>query len=151
FWYLYQDGTIQFEVKLTGILSLGAAQPGESPDYGVLVAPQLYAPNHQHFFNMRLDFDLDGTANTAQRGDAVPDPARAANPFRNAFRALATPLRSEKEARGHLNLETARAWRVINPGVTNHVGEPVAYKFLPGDNSFPFASPEAWWRKRARF
>ena len=24
FWYLYQDGTIQFEVKLTGILSLGA-------------------------------------------------------------------------------------------------------------------------------
>ena len=28
FWYLYQDGTIQFEVKLTGILSLGDFPPG---------------------------------------------------------------------------------------------------------------------------
>ena len=31
------------------------------------------------------------------------------------------------------------------------VGEPVGYRFLPGDNSFPFASPNAWWRKRAGF
>ena len=30
FWYLYQDGKIQFEVKLTGILSLGA-HPGREP------------------------------------------------------------------------------------------------------------------------
>jgi primary-amine oxidase len=31
------------------------------------------------------------------------------------------------------------------------LGEAVAYKFIPGDNSVPFASPNAWWRKRARF
>jgi primary-amine oxidase len=35
--------------------------------------------------------------------------------------------------------------------VKNAVGDPVGYKFLPGDNSFPMASPNAWWRKRARF
>jgi hypothetical protein len=58
FWYLYQDGSIQFEIKLTGVLSLGALQPGERSKYGTLIAPQLYGPNHQHFFNMRLDFDL---------------------------------------------------------------------------------------------
>ena len=34
FWYLYQDGTIQLEVKLTGILSAGALPPGEPPEYG---------------------------------------------------------------------------------------------------------------------
>lgn len=151
FWYLYQDGTIQFEVKLTGILSLGAARPGESPKHGVLVAPQLYAPNHQHFFNVRLDFDLDGAANTVHRVDVVPDAIDESNPFANAFHAQATPLKSEKGARGHLNLETARTWKIVNPGARNHVGEPVGYRFLPGDNSFPFASPEAWWRKRARF
>ena len=83
FWYLYQDGTIQFEIKLTGILSLGASHPGESPPYGVLVAPQLYAPNHQHFFNMRLDFDLDGVANTVFRIDVVADPLDEHNPFEN--------------------------------------------------------------------
>jgi primary-amine oxidase len=151
FWYFYQDGSIQFEVKLTGILSLGACRPGEMPVYGSLVAPQLYAPNHQHFFNMRLDFDLDGLANTVQVVDVVPDPVDETNPFANAFQAQATRLKSEKDARGRLNLETARTWKIVNPGVKNHVGEPVGYRFLPGDNSIPFASPEAWWRRRARF
>ncbi|APW62039.1 primary-amine oxidase [Paludisphaera borealis] len=151
FWYLYQDGTIQFEIKLTGILSLGAARPGESPKHGCLVAPQLYAPNHQHFFNMRLDFDLDGVANTVHRVDVVADAIDESNPFENAFHAEATPLTTEKAARGHLKLETARTWKIVNPQAKNHVGEPVGYKLLPGDNAFPLASPNAWWRKRARF
>src|ERR1041384_6303383 len=39
FWYLYQDGNIQLEVKLTGILSLGAFPEGQRPPYRALVAP----------------------------------------------------------------------------------------------------------------
>ncbi|HSQ54397.1 MAG TPA: primary-amine oxidase [Gemmata sp.] len=151
FWYFYQDGNIQFEIKLTGILSLGAAHPGEKPAFGAMVAPQVYAPNHQHFFNVRLDFDLDGVANTVQRVDVLPDPPGEHNPYENAFRAKATDLKTEKQARGHLNLETARTWKIVNPHATNAVGEPVGYRFLPGDNSYPFASPNAWWRKRAGF
>jgi len=151
FWYLYQDGNIQFEIKLTGILSMGAVPADEAPRYGSLVAPQLYAPNHQHFFNVRLDFDLDGTANTVQQVDVVPDPIGEHNPFENAFVAKATPLLSEKQARVNLNLETARTWRIVNPSVLNAVGQPVAYKLMPGDNCFPMASKEAWWRKRAGF
>jgi len=151
FWYLYQDGNIQFEIKLTGILSLGAVNPGESPKYGNMIAPQLYAPAHQHFFNMRLDFDLDGVKNTVQQVDVLAEPIDENNPYENAFAARATALKTEKQACASLNLETARAWKVINPAVTNAVGQPVAYKFFPGDNAFPFASPNAWWRKRAGF
>jgi len=151
FWYLYQDGTIQFEVKLTGVLSLGAAHPGEAPPWGNLVAPQVYAPNQQHFFNIRLDFDLDGTDNSVYQVDIVPDPLDEQNPYENAFQAQATLLPTELAARGRLNLETARTWKVVDPNVRNAVGEPVGYKLLPGDNSLPFASPNAWWRKRAGF
>jgi primary-amine oxidase len=151
FWYLYQDGNIQFEVKLTGILSVGALQPGEKSPYGALVAPQVYAPNHQHFFNVRLDIDLDGTTNSAYQVDVVPDAPGPDNPYENAFSARATLLESEKQARAHLNLETARTWRFTNPSVLNALGEPVGYKFFPGDNCFPFASRNAWWRKRAGF
>jgi primary-amine oxidase len=151
FWYLYQDGNIQLEVKLTGILSLGAMAPGEKPRYGNLVAPQVYAPNHQHFFNVRLDFDLDGTANTVQQVDVVADPIDDRNPFENAFQARATTLETEKQARANLNLESCRTWKVVNPHVKNAVGEPVGYKFFPGDNAFPLASKNAWWRKRAGF
>jgi primary-amine oxidase len=85
FWYLYQDGNIQFEIKLTGILSLGALPPGVKSPYGTVIAPQLYAPNHQHFFNMRLDLDIDGTANSVQQIDVVPDELGPLNPFENAF------------------------------------------------------------------
>jgi primary-amine oxidase len=151
FWYLYQDGNIQFEVKLTGALSLGALQPGKKSPYGALVAPQLYAPNHQHFFNVRLDFDIDGVANSVYQVDVMPDEPGDANPFANAFKARATLLETEKQARAHLKLETARTWRIVNPSVQNAVGEPVGYRLVPGDNSFPFASKEAWWRKRAGF
>jgi primary-amine oxidase len=151
FWYLYQDGNIQLEVKLTGILSLGAAQPGERPPHGALIAPQLYAPNHQHFFNVRLDFDLDGMANTVQQVDVVADELGDDNPFENAFQARGTILKSEKQARARLNLDTARTWKILNPDVRNAVGEPVAYRFMPGDNSVPLASPNAWWRRRAGF
>src|SRR5207248_7089915 len=38
YWYLYQDGTIQYEAKLTGIMSTGAVPPDVKPKYGVLVA-----------------------------------------------------------------------------------------------------------------
>ncbi|HZT80924.1 MAG TPA: tyramine oxidase, partial [Gemmataceae bacterium] len=151
FWYLYQDGNIQFEVKLTGILSLGALHPGERSPYGALVAPQLYAPNHQHFFNVRLDLDIDGVANSVYQVDVLPDEPGERNPFANAFSARATLLESEKQARAHLKLETARTWRVVNPNVLNAVGEPVGYRFIPGDNCFPFAAKDAWWRKQAGF
>lgn len=151
FWYFYQDGNVQFEIKLTGILSLGTVHDGEKPKHGTVIAPRLYAPNHQHFFNVRLDFDVDGVQNTVQRLDVVADPVDETNSFENAFHVHATELATEKQALAHLNLETARTWKIVNPAVKNAMGEPVGYKFLPGDNSFPLASPNAWWRKRARF
>ena len=151
FWYFYQDGNVQFEIKLTGILSLGAAQEGEDLPWGTVIAPALYAPNHQHFFNVRLDFGIDGAANTVQQIDVVPDPAGANNPFNNAFHAQATNLLRERQALANVNVEKSRTWKVINPSVLNAMGSPVGYKFFPGDNAVPFASSDAWWRRRAGF
>jgi primary-amine oxidase len=151
FWYFYQDGNIQFEIKLTGILSLGTLREGEKPKYGSLIAPLLYAPNHQHFFNVRLDFDIDGAENTVQQLDVVSDPIDDSNPYENAFYVKATCLETEQQALANLNVETVRSWKIVNPNSRNAVGEPVGYKFLPGDNSVPFASKNAWWRKRAGF
>lgn len=151
FWYLYQDGNIQLEIKLTGILSLGAYPKGVKPKYGNLVAPALYAPNHQHFFNIRCDFDLDGEENAVYEVNIVADDIGQGNLFENAFYAKATLLETELQARANLNLETARYWKIVNHKRKNRVGEPVAYKFMAGDNCIPFASKSAYWRKRAGF
>lgn len=53
-----QDGTIGFEVKLTGIVSTHALFPEEraagGPQWGTLVAPGVNAFVHQHFFQVGL-------------------------------------------------------------------------------------------------
>ena len=151
FWYLYQDGNIQFEIKLTGILSLGAVAEGVKPKYGNLVAPQVYAPNHQHFFNMRLDFDIDGVNNSVYEIDVVADEIDESNPYENAFYAKATLLDTELNARRNMKLETGRTWKIVNPNRKNRLGEPAGYKLMPGDNCVPYASKNASWYRRAGF
>lgn len=48
YWYLMQDGRIEFEIKLSGELSTNLLSEGESkPQHGVLVAPGVNAQLHQ--------------------------------------------------------------------------------------------------------
>jgi primary-amine oxidase len=151
FWYFYQDGTIQMEIKLTGIVNTAAVPDGETPKYGTLVAPQLNAHIHQHFFNFRLDMDVDGGANTTYEINTVAEPLGPDNPHGNAFYAEATPLKSELEAQRVIDPMRGRYWVVSNPSVKNALGRPVGYKLMPGENILPFAHPSASIIKRAGF
>lgn len=152
FWYFYQDGSIQMEVKLTGCLITGALSPGEAtPIYGTLIAPQLYAPSHQHFFNLRLDMTVDGINNTVQEVNTVAVPLGPDNPNGNGFVHQSVSFKSESEAIRRVNTDTARYWKVSNPNVLNRLGTPVAFKLAPGENCLPFAHPESSVMKRAPF
>ncbi|MEO5665509.1 MAG: primary-amine oxidase [Nocardioides sp.] len=151
FWYLYLDGTIQFEAKLTGIVQTRAIAPGEVPEYGALVAPQLDAPNHQHLFNMRLDFEVDGPDNTVIEVDAVGLPMGPGNPHGNAIVAAKSPILSERDSRRMCNPATARTWKVVNPDSKNRFGEPVGYKLVPFNGPTLLAAPESDLARRAEF
>ncbi len=55
-----QDGTIKYEIKLTGELSTNPLSFGEeSPEYGTLVMEGVNAQHHQHMFCARLDMAVD--------------------------------------------------------------------------------------------
>ena len=55
-----QDGTIKYEIKLTGELSTNALSFGEeAPEYGTLVMEGVNAQHHQHMFCARLDMAVD--------------------------------------------------------------------------------------------
>jgi primary-amine oxidase len=131
FWYLYLDGTIQAEVKLTGIIQTQAVNPGERVAYANPVTTELAGPNHQHLFNFRLDMAVDGASNSVYEVDAVPVPPGPDNPYGNAFVAEATLLASEAQAQRYAAPEKSRYWKIVNHGSTNAVGEPVAYKLVP--------------------
>ena len=151
FWYFYQDGTIQLEIKLTGILNTAGIAGGETPRYGTLVAPQLNAHIHQHFFNFRLDLSVDGEHNTVHEVNTVAEPPGPANPHGNAFYAESTPLKTELAAQRVVDPMSGRYWVVSNPSVKNALGGAVGYKLMPGENILPFAHPSASIMKRAGF
>ncbi len=151
YWYLYQDGTIQLEVKLTGIVNTQAHKPGDKPRYGTEIAPGLNAPNHQHFFNARLDLDIDGATNTATEVNTRSAPPGPENPFESAFATEVTPLLSESAAQRNTDPLAARFWRVVNASRRNELGGPVAYRLAPGENILPHARPSAPLLQRAGF
>ena len=132
FWYFYQDGTIQMEIKLTGIINTAGIEEGETPKYGTLVAPGLNAHIHQHFFNFRLDLDVDGEGNVVHEINTVAEPPGPDNPHANAFYAEATPLKTELAAQRVVDPMKGRYWLVSNPSVKNALGRPVGYKLMPG-------------------
>ena len=151
FWYFYQDGTIEFQVKLTGIVNNAAVAPGEVPKYGALVAPQVAAHIHQHFFNVRLDMSVDGSKNSVYEVNTEAEPKGIGNPEGNAFFAKSTLLATESEAQRTVDPMAGRYWLIANPSMYNYIDQPVAYKLVPGENILPFAHPEASFSKRAGF
>ncbi len=151
YWYFYQDGHMEFEIKLTGVVQTRALPPGGVDDYGTIVATNLSAVHHQHIFNMRLDFDVDGAGNSVVEVDTVPLPPGEANPHLNAFGGTETLLESERQAQRIIDPLKARYWKIVNHSRLNRFGRPVAYKLLPEASSLMLAAPDSRVAARARF
>jgi primary-amine oxidase len=151
YWYLYQDGTIEYEIKLSGVISNGVVRPGETPEHGVVVAPGVYGPHHQHFFNVRLDMAVDGAANRVYEVTPTADPAGPLNPVGNAWRAQEVLIADETMARREADPLAGRYWKITNDDVKNELGQPVAYKLMPNHVIRPFAHPGSAVARRAPF
>ncbi len=149
-WIFHQDGTLEMQVELTGIMSVkGVADSAHDP-HGHLVAKNLDAVHHQHFFCFRLDMDVDGETNRVVEMNSRSMAAGAANPYGGGFTMEETPLATEREAERRLDLSTSRRW-IIQSDSRNALGQFTGYALLPGENALPFALPDSWLRKRAGF
>lgn len=151
YWYLYQDGSIESEVKATGIVITQAAAADTTTEHGVMIAPSLVAPHHQHFFCVRLDMQVDGMRNTVCEVNTESVPPGPENRHGNAFRVLTTPLASESAARRLIDPLHGRYWTIVNEQSINALGEPVSYKLVPGSNVLPFAQAGSDVMRRGGF
>ncbi len=156
-WVFHQDGTLEMEVILSGFVETKALPSTENPTkhyadlYSHPLAGNLAGVHHQHFFNFRLDMDVDGAANSIVEQNVEPLPSSATNPYGNAFTMNENLLRNEQEAQRLINLPSSRTWKIVNPSEANASGQSVGYTLVPGENALPFARPDAWIRKRAGF
>ncbi|MCI9889816.1 primary-amine oxidase [Micrococcales bacterium 31B] len=150
YWYLYLDGTIEFEAKATGIV-FTSAYPEKGYPYATELAPGLGAPVHQHLFCARLDMALDGFTNRVEEVDVVRVPMGPGNERGNAFTRQRVVLASEAEAVREADMAKGRAWVISNPEVKNRLGEPVGYTLHPMGNPTLLADPESSVARRAAF
>ena len=150
YWYFYQDGNIQLEVKLTGIIGVTATESGDGSSTSPLVAPGITSPIHQHLFCFRLDFNLDGLDNTVVESN-VELMANDPHPYGAGFEATRRVLTTEAEAKRDIDPAASRNWRIENPNVKNGLGKPVAYKLLPQASPQMFPGADTIAGKRGGF
>ncbi|VTT68515.1 unnamed protein product [Fusarium fujikuroi] len=155
-WVFHQDGTIQPDIKLTGILNTYVMNPGEDlQGYGTQVKKGVNAHNHQHLFLLRINPSIDGHENTVHMVDAVPSDAPVGSPdnlYGNAFYAKRTRLETTGQAITDYNGATSRSWDIVNENKLNsESGKPVSYKLVSRDvpNLMPKEGSLVW--KRAFF
>lgn len=170
YWYFYQDGSVEGQVRLTGCNATGLLGDGERErGYAETIGPGHKSMLHQHVFNCRLDFDLDGQANTVREAELQevpygpdgyqPEPHAEVdrahlNPHGNAAYVERTRFTTESEARRNTNSHAGRYWEIINENRTNDAtGEPVGYRLRQktGTNTLFAAQPGSSNAKRAGF
>ncbi|MGO8066743.1 primary-amine oxidase [Rhizobium leguminosarum] len=151
YWYLYQDGTIQLEAKLTGIIQTAAVATGETYPWGGMVDDNLGGPTHQHFFNARLHMDVDGGGNSVTEHDFVPRPWGEDNPYGNVFDTRTRVLKRELDSPALANGETGRYWKVSNPNIKNSVGKAPGYKIVVMPSPVMLAQPDSTVAQRGGF
>lgn len=149
-WVFSEDGVLAMEIDLTGRLMVkGVAGP--DPRFGALVAPRLSGIVHQHFFNFRLDFDLDGRRNRVREVEMQVAPADSANRFGTAFGVRSTVLAREGTAMRNVAPERSRTWVIENTGTRDSLGQAAGYVLIPGPLPSLLTGEEALLRRRATF
>ena len=155
YWYLYLDGTIECEAKLTGIL-FTSAYPGPDADgndhpYASEVAPGLGGPYHQHLFSARLDMMVDGVSNAVDEVDVARVPIGPGNEHGNAFTKQVTRLASEAGSGRVADASVSRAWFISNTEKLNRMGRPTSYVLYPQEAPVLLADDASSIAKRAEF
>jgi len=151
YWYFYLDGSLELEVKLTGVMQTKALGLRQDDPYSSVVAPGLGAMHHQHLFNARIDMDVDGAVNSVYEMDLVAAPAGPDNPWGNAMVVESTPLSSEARAKRRTDVNAARTWVVESTARHNALGRPTAYRLIPQSSPLLLAAPDTALGRRAAF
>ena len=154
-WVFRLDGSFGFESELQGLIlnkTIADTQctvceqeakdgPGEYTDlgdqeFGTLVSPQMLGVTHQHWINLRMDFDIDGAANAVEEYNVNRLAPTAENDAGRALSVSRTVFARSREASRNLNEETARTWVVYNPSKRSPIGHFAGYEIEPTGNTF---------------
>lgn len=154
-WVFTQSGEIQVNLGATGIdaVKAVATETMAEPDatgaigHGALVAPGRAAVYHDHYFSIRLDFDIDGPVNRFVRERLTPVTLPEGNPRCRLWRLEAAPMPTEV---GLSARDGPEVWRIENPTLTTALGYHPGYQ-IQGHGPTSLLAPDDWPQRRAAF
>ncbi|KAI5480277.1 primary-amine oxidase [Pseudohyphozyma bogoriensis] len=154
YWIFDTAGVLHWEVRATGIMSVTPIEEGVNPNdikYGTIVAPGVFAPHHQHIFNLRIDPAIDGYESSAIVYDEThPMPRDERNPHGVGFENHTTKV--SRETAFNLNWEHNRVVKMINPSKLNkYSGKPVGYKIVAPPTQLGLAHESSMHNQRGEF
>ncbi len=153
-WVFSQSGMIEVKIGATGIDAVKAvavdsmddSQAGHLTQHGTLVAPGLVAINHDHFFSIRLDFDVDGQTNRFVRERLSPVNL-ADNPRRSLWQIVEDPMTKEGAVSAN---HGPQIWSIENTTVKTGLGHHPSYQ-IQGHGPTSLLDAEDWPQRRAAF
>jgi primary-amine oxidase len=157
-WVFTDAAEIEVRLGATGIDAVKGVATTNMTDataaadtrYGTLVAPNLVAVNHDHYFNFRLDLDVDGAANTFNQDFYTTTTLPDGTPRRSVYVVEPRLIATEKAGRFDAGHGPSKL-RVVNEARTNDVGNPVSYEVMATSHARLSLDPEDWPAKRASF
>jgi primary-amine oxidase len=157
-WVFTDAAEIEVRVGATGIDALKGVATRQMSDataaddtrYGTLVAPNIVAVNHDHYFNFRLDLDVDGPANSFNHDVYRKVQLPAGSSRRSIY--VVEPRIAATEAAALLDAHGGPVkMRVLNENRKNTVGNPTSYEVLASNHARLLLDPGDWPARRARF
>jgi primary-amine oxidase len=136
-----QDGVIKIAVGATGQdITQGVKATSTSDEsyeeetmYGTLIAENLVAPNHDHFFNFRLDLDVDGPDNSYVKGKYVRQEVDRGIPRKSIWKMEKEVIESEIHARTKIDPMNPSMFLFGNKNVEGALGHNPMYRLQPGE------------------
>ncbi|MDH4109211.1 MAG: tyramine oxidase [Gammaproteobacteria bacterium] len=158
-WVLDNKGQLTYRVGASGLdavkgvrsRSLADDTAAEDTRFGPLIAPQRAGINHDHFFSIRLDLDVDGEANRFVRDKLVPERQAPESKRRSIWTTEREVATTDSSAKFRLSYDKPSLWRVENSQTKNRYGYSTSYAIRPSGNARPLVDEDDPPVARAQF
>jgi primary-amine oxidase len=158
-WVFREDGLLGFEAELSGTIltkfvaatdcdscaaiAQGPGSEGESrihesrgdDRFGGLVHPNVVGVSHQHWFNLRLDFDIDGARNAVMENNVKRAAGAGAESSSTGIAMAHIVLGKAAEAKRKIDHESSRTWTIYAPSALRRGRRPAGYTLMPMANT----------------
>ena len=158
-WIFDNKAQVTYRVGASGLDAVKGVRSGSLSDdtaaedtrFGPLIAPQRAGINHDHFFSIRLDLDVDGTTNRFVRDKLVAERQPDDSKRRSIWTTERDVATTDSTARYRLSYEKPSLWRVESSTGKNRYGYSTSYAIRPAGNVRPLVDEDDPPLSRAQF